>query len=279
MTAALLLALVSSVGFGAADFSGGLAARGAHVLRVLVISTPASLLVAVIAWPLQGASFTAATMWWGVASGLASAAAFGLLYYTLAVGPMSVLSPITALVSAAVPAAVGLLIGERFSGLAVAGMVVALIAVIVVSTGSDAHGTRAGLTAVLLALGAGAAIAIQIICFDQAPHGSGDAPLLINRVVAAAVVIVAAAARRGHLGRRRPGWTASAAAGTLVACANLSFILAVRHGALAIVAVISALYPASTVLLARVFLGERIGRVQLAGLGLAALAVVMLAAR
>lgn len=63
MTAALLLALASSLGYGAADFSGGLATRGAHVLRVLVISSPTSLLVAVIAWPLAGGSRAAATVW------------------------------------------------------------------------------------------------------------------------------------------------------------------------------------------------------------------------
>jgi drug/metabolite transporter (DMT)-like permease len=279
MTVALLLALVSSLGYGAADFSGGMAARGAHVLRVLVLSTFASLLVAVIAWPLEGGTFTAATLWWSAGSGFASAAAFGLLYSTLAVGPMSVLSPVTALVSAAVPAASGVLTGERLSSLAVAGMLVALVAVVVVSSGSDAHGTRPSPTALLLALGAGSAIALQLICFDQAPHNSGVAPLLINRAVAAVVVLVAVAVRRGHLGERRPGRLASCAAGALVALANLAFILAVHHGALAIVAVISALYPGATVLLARIVLGERIGRIQRAGLALAAAAVAMLAAR
>ncbi len=279
MTAALLLALASSLGYGAADFSGGLAARGAHVLRVLVISTLASLLVAVVAWPLAGGSFSTATVGWSAASGFASAAAFGLLYYTLAVGPMSVLSPITALASAALPAAVGLLTGERLSSLAVAGMSTALIAVIVVSSGADVHGKRLSPRALLLALGAGTAIAIQLICFDRAPADSGVAPLLINRAVAAALVLAAAAQRHGRLGERRPAPLASAAAGTLVALANLAFILAARHGTLAIVAVISALYPAATVLLARVLLGELIGRVQLAGLALAAAAVAMLAAR
>ena len=246
---------------------------------MLVLSTLASLLVAVIAWPLAGGTFTASTVGWSVASGFASAASFGLLYYTLAVGPMSVLSPITALVSAAVPAAVGLLTGEHLSGPAYAGMLLALVAVIVVSSGTDAHGARPSPTALLLALGAGTAIAIQLICFNQAPHDSGDAPLLINRAVAAGVVLLAAAAWRGRLGERRPGRLASVAAGMLVALANLAFILAVHHGALAIVSVISALYPGATVLMARVILGERIGRVQLAGLALAAAAVAMLAAR
>ena len=113
MTAALLLALAGSLAYGAADFLGGVAARGAHVLRVVVIAAPASLLVEVLVWPALGADFAASALAWGAASGVASAAAFALLYRTLAIGPMSVLSPVTALVSAVLPVSVGLIGGEE----------------------------------------------------------------------------------------------------------------------------------------------------------------------
>jgi hypothetical protein len=76
MTAALFLALASSLAYGAADFLGGVAARGAHVLRVVVIAAPASLLVEVLLWPLVGAHFDTGAIVWGAASGVASAAAF-----------------------------------------------------------------------------------------------------------------------------------------------------------------------------------------------------------
>ncbi|HEX5622723.1 MAG TPA: DMT family transporter [Solirubrobacteraceae bacterium] len=277
MTAALLLALACSLAYGAADFLGGVAARGAHVLRVVVIAAPASLLVELVLWPFVGATFDAGAVGWGAASGVASAVAFALLYRTLAIGPMSVLSPVTALVSAALPVAVGLAGGETLSVLAVGGMLLAAAAIVIVSGGTDIHGARPSQTALLLAFGAGAAIAVQLVCLDQAPNDSGIGPLLVGRAVSSAVVLGAAFALRAHLGEARPSLSASAAAGALDSLANFAFLLAVREGDLAVVAVITALYPASTVVLARAFLAERIGTTQLAGLGLAAVAVSLLA--
>lgn len=277
MTAALVLALASSLAYGSADFLGGVAARGAHVLRVVIIAAPASLLVELLLWPAAGARFVPGAVAWGAASGLASAAVFALLYRTLAIGPMSVLSPVTALVSAALPVGVGLLEGEHLSGLAVGGMTLALAAVVVVSGGADTRGLRPSRTALALAVGAGAAIALQLVCLDQAPGDSGVAPLLVGRAVSSAVTLGAAFSLRSHLGDTRPSLSASVAAGALDSLANFAFLLAVRDGDLAVVAVITALYPAATVLLARAVLGERLGRSQLAGLGLAAVAVSLLA--
>jgi drug/metabolite transporter (DMT)-like permease len=274
MTVALLLALASSLAYGAADFLGGLAARSAHVLRVVMIAAPASLLVELVLWPAIGARFSAGAVVWGAGSGLASAAAFALLYRTLAIGPMSVLSP---LVPAALPVSVGLLGGEHLGGLALGGMVLALAAVVLVSTGTDISGVRPTRTALALAFGAGAAIALQLVCLDQAPDDSGVAPLLIGRTVSSGVVLGAAFALRARVGSARASLRASAAAGALDSLANLAFLLAVRDGDLAVVAVITALYPAGTVLLARALLAERIGKTQVAGLGLAAVAVSLLA--
>jgi drug/metabolite transporter (DMT)-like permease len=277
MTGALVLALACSVAYGAADFLGGVAARGAHVLRVVVVAAPVSLLVELVLWPLVGASFPPAAVWWGAASGVASAAAFALLYRTLAIGPMSVLSPVTALVSAALPVAVGLIDGETLSGLAVVGMLLAGVAIVIVSGGTDTHGARPSRAALVLAFGAGAAIALQLVCLDLAPSDSGIAPLIVGRAVSSVVVVGAAIALRARLGDAHPSLSASAGAGALDSIANFAFLLAVREGDLAVVAVITALYPAATVLLARAFLAERIGRTQLAGLGLAAVSVSLLA--
>lgn len=274
---AVLLALVSSFAYGAADFLGGMAARGAHVLRVVVIAAPTSLLVELILWPAAGARFLPGAVTWGAASGLASAAAFALLYRTLAIGPMSVLSPVTALVSAALPVAVGLFEGERFHASAVGGIALALVAIVVVSGGTDSRALRPTPKALVLALGAGAAIALQLICLHQAPHDSGVAPLLVGRAVSSAVVLGAAVALRARLGDTRPSPSASAAAGALDSLANFAFLLAARHGNLATVAVITALYPATTVLLARALLSEHLARTQAAGLALAAAAVSLLA--
>src|SRR4051794_10319713 len=100
MTGVLMLALASSLAFGAADFLGGVAARDVHVLRVVVITSPVSLVGQLLLWPAVGADFSTAAIAWGAVSGVASTAVFAMLYRTLAMGPMSVLSPVTALVSA-----------------------------------------------------------------------------------------------------------------------------------------------------------------------------------
>ncbi|WP_019074565.1 EamA family transporter [Streptomyces hokutonensis] len=274
---ALLLALGSSLAYGCADFLGGLGARKAHVLRTVMVAAPASLAVELLLWPLLGASFSPGALGWGAASGIASAAAFALLYRTLAIGPMNVLSPVTALVSAALPVGVGLLQGEHLAAAGLVGLPLALVAVLLVSAGHGAGSTRPSRTALLLAFGAGAAIALQLVFLHQAPSDSGVAPLIVGRAVSSAVTLAAAGLMRRRLGPERPAYALSATAGVLDSVANLLFLLAARSGDLTVVAVITALYPAGTVLLARSVLGERIHRAQLAGLGTAAVAVSLLA--
>ncbi|MER7989190.1 EamA family transporter [Streptomyces noursei] len=274
---ALLLALGSSLAYGCADFLGGLGARKAHVLRTVLIAAPASLAVELALWPILGASFTGASIGWGVASGVASAVAFVLLYKTLAIGPMNVLSPVTALVSASLPVTVGLLQGEHLGLAGLVGLPLALVAVVLVSAGHGAGTSRPSRTALLLALGAGAAIALQLVFLHQAPADSGVAPLIVGRAVSSTVTLLAAAALYRRLGPERPAYAISATAGVLDSLANLLFLLAARSGDLTVVAVITALYPAGTVLLARGVLAERIHRSQLVGLGTAAVAVSLLA--
>ncbi|AIA00820.1 EamA family transporter [Streptomyces noursei] len=274
---ALLLALGSSLAYGCADFLGGLGARKAHVLRTVLVAAPASLAVELALWPILGASFTGASIGWGVASGVASAVAFVLLYRTLAIGPMNVLSPVTALVSAALPVTVGLLQGEHLGLAGLVGLPLALVAVVLVSAGHGTGAVRPSRTALLLALGAGAAIALQLVFLHQAPADSGVAPLIVGRAVSSTVTLIAAAALYRRLGPERPAYAISATAGVLDSLANLLFLLAARSGDLTVVAVITALYPAGTVLLARGVLAERIHRSQLVGLGTAAVAVSLLA--
>ncbi|MEE1839354.1 MULTISPECIES: EamA family transporter [unclassified Streptomyces] len=274
---ALLLALGSSLAYGCADFLGGLGARKVHVLRTVMIAAPASLAVELMLWPVLGASFGVGALGWGTASGVASAAAFSLLYRTLAIGPMNVLSPVTALVSAVLPVGVGLFQGEHLGVAGLVGLPLALAAVVMVSAGHGAGSARPPRTALLLALGAGAAIALQLVFLHQAPSDSGVAPLIVGRAVSSAITLAAAGLMFRRLGSERPAYAVSAAAGVLDSLANLLFLMAARSGDLAVVAVITALYPAGTVLLARSVLAERIHRGQLVGLGTAAVAVSLLA--
>ena len=221
---ALLLALGSSLAYGCADFLGGLGARKAHVLRTVMVAAPASLAVELMLWPVLGASFSPGAVGWGAASGVASAAAFALLYRTLAIGPMNVLSPVTALVSAALPVSVGLMQGERLGTAGLLGLPLALIAVVLVSAGHGAGSSRPSRTALLLAFGAGSAIALQLVFLHQAPADSGVAPLIVGRAVSSAVTLTAAGLMRRRLGSEKPAYAMSAAAGVLDSVANLLFL-------------------------------------------------------
>jgi drug/metabolite transporter (DMT)-like permease len=278
---AILFALASSLGYGCADFAGGLASRGAHVLRVAAIGAPAGLAVQLVLLPVAGGHWSAAALGWGAASGLASAVSIILLNQSLALGPMSVLSPVTAVVSALLPVAAGIIGGERLPPAGIAGIVLALAAVTAISAGGGEHATRPSRGALAMAVGAGLAIAAQLICLHQSPADSGTTPVLAGRVVSAAILLTAFALHRpAHAPAGAPGRGSTAlalAGGTIDTLSNVAFLLAARHGSLAVVAVIAALYPGGTVLLARVTLGERVARSQLAGLAGAAAAVALLA--
>jgi drug/metabolite transporter (DMT)-like permease len=275
---AVLLALACSVSYGVADFLGGLASRGAPVLRVVGLAMLASLVVEAGLLPLVGSRWSAAALTWGGLAGVASAAGFALLFRSLALGPMGVLSPVTAVVSAVLPAAFGFAEGERLGAPGVAGIALAIIAVIAVSAGSEASGHRPSAIALALAVGAGGAIAAQLVFLSKTPHDSGVIPLVACRVVSVLVLLAAMAARRRAAAAGRPDLRMALSSGLFDAAANVAFLVAVRSGSLVVVAVITALYPGATVLLARRFLGERLTGVQLAGLVTAAAAVTILAA-
>lgn len=277
---AIVLALASSLGYGCADYAGGLASRDVPVLRVTMITIPVGTVLLVAVLPVLHAQWSVPAVVWGGLSGVFSAGAFALVYASLAVGPMSILSPLTAVISAAVPVAAGVgLEGERLTGTAAAGIGLALIAVVGISAAGGTGGTRPAPRPLAMAAVAGASIGLQFICLQRSPAGSGIAPALAGRVVAGLILAAAFAASRPRSGTRpsRPATLIAAAGGVLDTFANLAVLLAVRHGSLAVVAVIVALYPGSTVLLARLTLGERLTRSQAAGLGGAAAAVVVLA--
>jgi drug/metabolite transporter (DMT)-like permease len=274
---AIALGLISSLVYGFADFSGGLAARGAHALRVTMVAAPASLLLEVVAIPLLGAKWESGAIVWGALSGVASAVCFVMLYATLAKGPMSILSPITALIAEALPVVVGIGMGERLHPAGIVGLPLSVAAVLMLGAARDAERRRPALPVVLFAVGAGVAIAAQLIALNATPHDSGVAPLVVGRSVSAAVLLLAATSWRGRMGSVTPSIPLSIAAGMLDSLANLLFLYAVRHGPLAVIAVIAALYPAGTLLLARIVLRERLTRAQVGGLGLGAAAVVLLA--
>jgi len=275
---AVLLALLAAAGYGVSDFVGGLAARRVAALRVVLVSYPLSVLLVAVLAPFVGGAVTTGSLLWGAAAGATAGLAVWSFYLALAAGPMSVVSPLTALLVAGLPLLVGVARGERPSTLALLGAVLALVAVVLVSRESGHSELRFTRRVAVLTVGSGTAFAAYFILLDQVPSGTGLWPLLASRVGATLVVVLAAVAVRQH--RAPTGMPLRLAlAGLLDVLANIAFLYALQGGLLSLVSVITALYPAATVLLAKVVLGERTGRVQQAGMVLAAVSVTLIASQ
>lgn len=280
------IGLSTALVFGAADFMGGMASRRMNSILATAIAAVSGLVVLLLALPFLGGVWSTQAVLLGAASGVSGAVAIGLLYACLAIGPMSILSPLTALVSAIVPLSVGLAQGERLGTIGYLALGLALVAVVLVGFVPEKGAVRPSLRGVLMAIGSGIAIGAFLVIIDRTPEDSGIVPILMNRAVNATIMfsIVGAlmiiAARRG-----RPSPTSGIRAGLFIAIgcglidaiANAGILLGVRIGDLSVIAVLTALYPAGTILLAAVVLKERIALLQYVGLVLAVVAGAMLA--
>lgn len=282
---AATLALASAVVFGAGDFLGGVASRRMPAAAVVLRSNLVGLAGLLLALPLIDAATPGADdVTAGVLAGLAGGVGILLLYTGMAMGAMSVVAPLTAVLSAMVPMIVGIVSGERPSGTALVGVTVALLAIALVSREKvgDAHVTVEPRTLVM-ALGAGLAFGLFFVGLDAASDDVGLWPVVSSRsasvVMFAVIVALVRSARLGN-GEARQGSTPALLLGCGVfdSSANALYLLATQQGLLTLVAVLSSLYPASTVLLARFVLGERLSRPQVAGVGLAGVAVALISA-
>jgi drug/metabolite transporter (DMT)-like permease len=187
-----LIALAGALVYGSADFLGGLAARSLRSIVVTALAALAGLVLLVAAYPFVGGAWLPADIGWGVLSGFMGAAAIVLLYACLAIGPMSILSPLTAVVSAIAPIVWGLLVaGETLSWVGYAGLAVALVAVVLVGFIPGAKVVRPSVRGLLLAVGAGLAIGAFLIVIDQTSPESGLVPLILNRSVSSVITIAA----------------------------------------------------------------------------------------
>ncbi|CAN5654082.1 DMT family transporter [soil metagenome] len=276
----ILLALISATTYGAADFLGGLAARRASALGVVAVSQLAGLGLLLLLLPLlPGGDSAPADYLWAGASGIAGGIGVLLLYRGLAIGPMSLVAPVTAVCAAVLPVVVGLAFGEKLPPAALAGIAFAFPAIALVSRATAPPKERGGPRAdsLLLALGAGVGFSAFFVLLDQTSSAAGLWPLLGTRAGSLLTVVVVAGAGRRSLLIARPVVPTALGAGALDMAANVFFLLAVNRGFLSIVAVLTALYPAATVLLARTVLEERMNRSQVAGIACAGIAVGLIA--
>ena len=210
---------------------------------------------------------------WSMAAGLMSVTAIAAFYFALANGAMTVVAPITAVVSAVVPVVVGVALGERPSLLAFAGVAIAIVAVALIS-GAGGHADRpTGARIVVLAVLAGAGFGLLFVFLDRTSDDSGFWPLFIGQLTTVPLVITAVLVTRTSVRAVGRASRLALGAGALAVVANVSYLLATREGLLSLVAVITSMYPASTVVLATELDHERLTRPQTIGLGLAVVAL------
>jgi drug/metabolite transporter (DMT)-like permease len=224
-----------------------------------------------------GGSPSGADLGYGALGGLAGAAGVAMLYGGLASGAMSLVAPITGVVAVVVPIAVGVGSGERPAALQYAGIVAAIAAVVLLS-GSGSKAARLGRATLWLAVGAGIGFGLFYVAIAKTSMAANLWPLVAARGASVAVLLAASGVTR-----RRPGFGAAnplviVGAGALDVTANALYLLAVHGGLLSIIAVLVSLYPVSTVLCSMVVLGERLRTPQVAGVGAAILAVVLITA-
>ncbi len=276
---AILLALASAVAYGVSDFFGGVLTKRHSAWTIAFWGQIGSLLTAgLLALWVGGRPVPADLLWAGVA-GVGSALGTAFLYRGLASGRMSVVAPISAVVSAGVPIVVGVATGERPAVLTWGGIAVGLVAIWLVARAPDpAGGTREGAAASARdGVLAGAGFGTYFAAIGQVREEAGLLPNAASMVVAAVLLLIIVLAVRAPL---RLPWRRAGLAllpGVLGAVALTLFLLASQQGLLTVVAVIASLYPAATVVLAALVLHERIHRSQAIGLAACAAAVALVA--
>ena len=311
---AVLLALAAAVGYGGSDYSAGLATRRASVVRVTMLAevTSATLLLCVVPF-ISSRAPSLTSVLWGIAAGISGVAGAMALYLGFRHAAFSVASSVSAVGTAAFSVLAGVALGEKPGALSLAGIALALPAIVAVSApasrpaadaaapgqhgqgpvtkerGPEPSGGSRGVAppgqhtgrhaaGVGLGLAAGAGFGLFFIGLNEAGSGTDLWPLVISQVAALVTVTCVAAATRDlrlpPAGARR----LSVLTGTISATGTTAFFLATHHGLLAVTAVITSLYPAVTILLARVLSGERLTALRIMGLSLAAVSVALIAA-
>jgi drug/metabolite transporter (DMT)-like permease len=273
----LLLAVASAAFYGAADFLGGLTSKRAETVAVVLLSQFSGLMLLALMLPFApAATYTRNDLWWGAAAGLTGGGGVAILYHALATGTMAVVAPITAVCAVVIPVGVAVVLGERLSTVTLAAIALAVIAIVLLSRSAGTGERRQYARSIVLALTSGIVIGLFFVCLARTGGDAGLWPLFVARSVSVPFFAVIAIA--GRLSLAMPPRVALIvfAGGALDMLANLLYLLAVHLGPLSVVVTLASLYPASTVILARVTLGERLTVAQAIGVVCAMVAVVVI---
>ncbi len=262
----IFYALMSAFAYGTADFLGGFSSRKNSASTTVAWAQAAGLLTVLIAAPLIGAeNVSAGDMLWGAAGGVSGALGVLLLFHGLSTGIVSIVSPLAALSGAVFPVLFGFLTGERPPLLTWIGVALSLPAIMLLSWEKDGKHDHV-LKSVQLGLLAGILFGGFFILISQTSATSGMWPLVAARVTTVPLFLILSFARKRKIklvmGTRR----ATLFSGALDMAANTLYLLAARTGYLIIAVVLTALYPAPTVILQKIFIHEKLTRLRIAGL-------------
>lgn len=274
----VVLGLLAAILYGLADFAGGIASRRVKAVTVLLYAYPLGAVLMAAMLPLFPGHLTGRVVLFGVLGGASGLVGVILLYSLMAVAPINVISPVTAVLAAIVPVVFGVVVGERPHVTAWFGIALGLLAVALVSrTAEDHPHGRIGTRILLLAFAAGLGFGAYFVFLARAGgDSSGLWPLVVSRVASALLIVPVARASGAVVPIRGRLLAIALVAGCGDALANMMFLLASREGLLSLASVLTSLYPATTVLLAVLLLHERTTAVQRSGLALAAVAVVLI---
>jgi drug/metabolite transporter (DMT)-like permease len=277
---AYLLALAAAALYGAADFAGALSTKRAGTTAVVLISQASGLLLLALVMPLlPAASPTRTDLWWGFAAGLCGGVGVALLYRGLAIGTMAVVAPTTAVCAVTIPVLGSIALGERPTTLVLGGIALGIVSIVLVSRtrpGPESDGRRTSARVVGMALASGIAIGCFLLALARTGTTAGMWPLAVARTVSSSLFAAIAIATRQTLRMPAPALRLTLVAGAGDILANVLYLLAARLGPLSAVVTLASLYPASTVILARVVLGERLAPWQRVGVALALIAIVLI---
>jgi drug/metabolite transporter (DMT)-like permease len=270
------LALGSSLVWGTADILGGFYTRRAALSAVTVVSQAAGLCVLLVWLAARGFSVSGDSFAFGLLSGVGGAIGLAAFYKALAVGTMSIVSPVTAC-GAVVPFSIALARGERPSAWAVGGAAVALVGAVLASA-SEGRASGDRRRGALLSVVAAVSIGLFVYFLGVGgKHGDPYSALLGARISSLSVLLLGSLALRKPVRPSRALLRAIALIGVLDVSANALYVFASRSGFLSVVGVLGSLYPIVTLLAAYVVLNERITRVQKGGVVLALVGVCVVA--
>ena len=271
------LSLVAAASWGGGDFCGGLATKRASVFRVVAVAHGCGLVAMLaMAWLTGEAVPPRADLWWGAFAGLVGAFGIAALYKALAVGRMGVVAPVAAVITGVLPVLVGIRAEGMPDRIQICGFVLALVSIWLVARPSEYVDSHRG---VGLAVLAGVMFGLFLVAGKQAGHHGVFWPLVAARVVSTTLMLALVAISPRDLQPLRTVLWPMVLSGLLDSAGNALFIAATRHGRLDVAAVLSSLYPASTVILARVLLKERISKSQGAGIVGALASVALISVR